>query len=197
MASCSSLFYFYNLNLVSPESATRIAALLCGNVNISYPFRLKSQPWECGNHRHELDCEKDNRTTLVINHEKFYVQEIFYENSTFRVLYPSLGMDHCSFPLSRFYHDSSWCVRYLPDIYFLLWYFNSQEFWDHYSVMYLVNCSTPVKSSVYVEASRCTNTSSHPSFSYFYFLDSGGSNHGQQYHRPIYLANLRKAFNGA
>ena len=89
------------------------------------------------------------------------------------VLYPSLGMDHCSLPLSlsRFYHDSAFCVRYLPDIYFPVWFLDSPEFWDHYSVMYLVNCSTPVKSSLYVEASRCTNTSSHPSSSYFYFLD--------------------------
>ncbi|XP_022717815.1 rust resistance kinase Lr10-like [Durio zibethinus] len=138
----------------------------CGNLNISYPFRLKSQPWKCGRHWLELECENDNNlTTLVRGYEKFYVKEIFYENSTLRVVDASLGRDDCSLPLSRFYHDSSICDKpYLPE-----WYFD--EYRDHYSVMYLVNCTTPVKSSLYVDASRCTNSYSlHPP-SYFYFLD--------------------------
>ncbi|XVF79238.1 hypothetical protein PTKIN_Ptkin14bG0204800 [Pterospermum kingtungense] len=74
----------------------------CGNLNISYPFRLKTQPPECGDHRFELDCEDNIRTTFVIKKEKFYVQEIFYKNSTFRVIFASLGMDNCSLPLSTF-----------------------------------------------------------------------------------------------
>ncbi|XVF79244.1 hypothetical protein PTKIN_Ptkin14bG0205400 [Pterospermum kingtungense] len=140
---------------------------MCGNVNISYPFRLKSQPSECGNQQLELDCENNNRTLLVMKYEKFYVQEIFYNKSTFRVVHESLE-SNCSLPLTRFDHDFPICDMY----FFPVWDFNYEESRDLYSVMYLVNCSTPVKSSIYVEASRCTNTSSHPPpSSYFYFLE--------------------------
>ncbi|XVF79243.1 hypothetical protein PTKIN_Ptkin14bG0205300 [Pterospermum kingtungense] len=135
---------------------------MCGNINITYPFRLKSQPRECSDYQLEVDCDDHNRTTFVTNQMNFYVQQIFYENSMFRVSFANLAMDNCSLPLERFHEDSLYC-----EMYFRGWYFT------FYEAMYLVNCSAPMNSSLYVEASRCTNSSSNtpPPSSYFYFMD--------------------------
>ncbi|XVF00120.1 hypothetical protein REPUB_Repub03eG0257800 [Reevesia pubescens] len=134
---------------------------VCGNVPIRYPFRLKSQPRRCGDKRLELQCENNNLTSLVLEKGKFYVQEIFYQNSTIRVVDASLDRDDdCSLPLSSVSVHFSECgaTSYRPG------YFVSQ-----FSTMSLVNCTTPIKSSRYINASPapCTNITS----SYFYFLD--------------------------
>ncbi|XVF18373.1 hypothetical protein REPUB_Repub11eG0016000 [Reevesia pubescens] len=127
----------------------------CGNVNISYPFRLKTQPRNCGYHSLELECENNNRTTFVMKNGKFSVKEINYENSTMRLVDARLDKDDCSsLPLSSIDLD----LR--RDLYYHL-----------PTTVYLVNCPTAMKSSPYVDASRCANSSSRPS-SYFYFLDS-------------------------
>ena len=161
MASWSSLFDFYPLNLASPEWGNKdCGSTLCGNVNISYPFRLKSQPWECGYHRLELECENNiNRTTLAMKHGKFYVEEINYENYTVRVVDSSLIRDNCSLPLS-FFDDSMACAVPYDQVGYI------------YGNIYIVNCTRATKSSLYLDASRCTtNSSSHPPNSYLYFLD--------------------------
>ncbi|WRX29665.1 Protein kinase domain - like 10 [Theobroma cacao] len=132
---------------------------LCGYVNISFPFRLTSQPRKCGDHRYELECDNNNRTTLVMKHGRFYVQNISYGNHTIQVVDASLGKNDCSLPRSSFIFGHPCKLPY----------------WVSYptsSNMYLVNCTTPMKSSLYVDASRCHNRSSHPP-TYFYFLDQG------------------------
>ncbi|KAK8368453.1 hypothetical protein V6Z12_A01G041700 [Gossypium hirsutum] len=71
----------------------------CGNLNISFPFRLKNQPPQCGHYGFE--CENNNRTTLVGRGGKFSVQQIFYENYTIRMVDASLDTDDCnSLPLT-------------------------------------------------------------------------------------------------
>ncbi|KAL1184409.1 hypothetical protein V6Z11_A01G042400 [Gossypium hirsutum] len=116
----------------------------CGNLNISFPFRLKNQPPQCGHYGFE--CENNNRTTLVGRGGKFSVQQIFYENYTIRMVDASLDTDDCnSLPL-----------RFVV------------------SIIYVMNCTKPIKSSLYIEASRCTiksNTSSSLLTSHFYFLN--------------------------
>ncbi|XP_022717813.1 LEAF RUST 10 DISEASE-RESISTANCE LOCUS RECEPTOR-LIKE PROTEIN KINASE-like 2.5 [Durio zibethinus] len=139
----------------------------CGNVTVNFPFRLKSQPSECGYHNLELECDNNNRTTFVFVGEKLYVQKISYKNQTIRAMFmvdhERLSRDNCSLPRN--------IIRYLSDFLYL----NSTA--DLYvrlnyphSYMYLVNCTTAMKSSLYVNASRCPNSYSHPP-SYFYFLD--------------------------
>nr|KJB12851.1 hypothetical protein B456_002G039500 [Gossypium raimondii] len=124
----------------------------CGNLNISYPFRLKNQPPQCGCHDLELECENNNYTTLVLREGKFFVQNIFYENKTIQVMDSNLDKNDCnSLPLSSIY-------------------FNRES---EASIMYVVNCTKPIRSSQYIDTSRCTtksNTSSPPT-SFFYFLD--------------------------
>ncbi|XP_021287566.1 LEAF RUST 10 DISEASE-RESISTANCE LOCUS RECEPTOR-LIKE PROTEIN KINASE-like 2.2 [Herrania umbratica] len=130
---------------------------LCGDVNISSPFRLTSQPRRCGDHRYELECDNNNRTTLVVKHGRFYVQNISYENSTIRVVDASLGKNDCSLPRSSFIFGDPCKLPYSVS-------------YPGSSIMYLVNCTTPMKSSPYVDASRCPSRSSHPP-TFFYFLD--------------------------
>ncbi|KAG8502331.1 hypothetical protein CXB51_000317 [Gossypium anomalum] len=129
----------------------------CGNLNISFPFRLKNQPPQCGLYDFELECENNNRTTVVAREGKFFVQQIFYENYTIQMVDTSLDTDDCnSLPLSSLYYN---------------YYFYSISFY----IMYVVNCTEPINSSLYIEASRCTtksNTSSSLPTSHFYFLDA-------------------------
>ncbi|XVF18375.1 hypothetical protein REPUB_Repub11eG0016000 [Reevesia pubescens] len=147
----------------------------CGNVNISYPFRLKTQPRNCGRHWLELECENNNRTTLVMKHGKFSVKEINYENYTMRVVDARIDNDDCSsLPLSSFLYMDFVCFPYLSYTYpypYSYPYPYPYRYPYRYPYVYLVNCTTTMKSSLYVDASRCANSSSRPSF-YFYFLDS-------------------------
>ncbi|KAK8633320.1 hypothetical protein V6N13_014166 [Hibiscus sabdariffa] len=163
--------------LLYPKSSTarvgtnHCATIQCGNVNISHPFRLKSQPRECGDRRFELDCEADkNRTTLVSRYNKFQVHGIFYENSTLSVSYLNLATDNCSLPMTgRFYDDFPFCDK----LYFPALLVDYGEHRDPYSYLYLLNCTSPVKSPIYVNADRCPNRSTDPApmASFFYFLD--------------------------
>ncbi|KAK8633318.1 hypothetical protein V6N13_014164 [Hibiscus sabdariffa] len=53
-----------------------------GNVTINYPFRLTTQPPHCGDPPFEFHCDGSNRTVLVSNYGRFYVQNISYERNT-------------------------------------------------------------------------------------------------------------------
>ncbi|XVF78083.1 hypothetical protein PTKIN_Ptkin14bG0100100 [Pterospermum kingtungense] len=127
----------------------------CGNVTITYPFRLKSQPRECGDYGLQMECDNRNRTIFFIGKTKLYVQEISYLKRTIRVVDESKCLTELHvkpFDSTQFsYSDSNITVG----IYL--------EFSTSFLV--LVNCTTPMKSSLYIDASLCTNTSS--SYSYF------------------------------
>ncbi|XP_022717423.1 rust resistance kinase Lr10-like [Durio zibethinus] len=146
----------------------------CGNVTVNFPFRLKSQPPECGDHWLELDCNNNNRTTFVFGKDNLYVQNISYGDQTIlRVMdmvdHERLSRDHCSLPRGSLngieYSYQSLESNLGVDVSL---YYNYSSMYG-YSFMYLVNCTTTMKSSLYVNASRCPNSSSHPP-SYFYFL---------------------------
>ncbi|XVF18367.1 hypothetical protein REPUB_Repub11eG0015400 [Reevesia pubescens] len=137
---------------------------VCGNVNISYPFRLKTQPRNCGCHSLELECENNNRTTLVMKYGNFSVKEINYGSYTMRLVDAGIDNDDCSsLHLSSILY-SDFCCGFPYTTY-------PYSYSYPHPYVYLVNCTTTMKSSLYVDASRCANSSSRPS-SYFYFLDS-------------------------
>ncbi|KAL1118525.1 hypothetical protein V6Z11_D01G041400 [Gossypium hirsutum] len=141
----------------------------CGNLNISFPFRLKNQPPHCGHYGFEFECENNNRTTLVGRGGKFSAQQIIYENYTIRMVDASLDTDDCnSLPLTSVY-PSYYTYGYYSS--FSNYYYNMRL---EGSTIYVMNCTKPIKSSLYIEASRCTiksNTSSSIPTSYFYFLN--------------------------
>ena len=70
----------------------------CGDaLNISDPFRLKTDPSGCGDRRYELACE-NNRTVLNLYSGKYYVEEINYKNYTIRVVDQGLKKGDCLSP---------------------------------------------------------------------------------------------------
>ncbi|TYI41876.1 hypothetical protein ES332_A01G057000v1 [Gossypium tomentosum] len=129
----------------------------CGNLNISYPFRLKTQPRSCGRKMFELVCD-NNCTIFPMEHGSFYVQHIFYDNQTIHIVDVNVDShNNCSIPLSslpsEFGFDTS-----------------------TYGEMFVMNCSMKINKSWcgtnYINASRC---SSFPptNNNYLYFLDGG------------------------
>ncbi|XP_059290750.1 rust resistance kinase Lr10-like isoform X1 [Lycium ferocissimum] len=69
----------------------------CGHIqNISYPFRLKTDPKHCGFSQAELACE-DNKTIISLFSKNFYVQAINYDNQTIHLIDPTIQKeDMCS-----------------------------------------------------------------------------------------------------
>ncbi|KAH0780712.1 hypothetical protein KY290_000310 [Solanum tuberosum] len=77
----------------------------CGNIrNISYPFRLKSDPKHCGDENYELSCEGNRAIFTIFPHNwygslNYYVQAINYANSTIRLVDPGIrDQVICSLP---------------------------------------------------------------------------------------------------
>ncbi|GLT61330.1 hypothetical protein SLA2020_340480 [Shorea laevis] len=122
----------------------------CGNLSITYPFRLNSDPVECGEPGYELVCD-NNRTTLVTKDGKFSVANI--TNSSVRLVDASLQRDICSIPRSSLLLKGA-CWKMLLSNY----------------LVYVLNCNIQMNSSLYVDASACTNSSFSP-YSYFFVFN--------------------------
>ena len=68
----------------------------CGNIhNISYPFRLNTDPKGCGNKYFELTCENNVHPTLYLDMEKYLVQAINYSDFTIRLVDAAVQKDDC------------------------------------------------------------------------------------------------------
>ncbi|GLT38783.1 hypothetical protein SLA2020_130090 [Shorea laevis] len=152
----------------------------CGNLSIIYPFRLNTDPVECGLPGYELACE-NNRTTLVTELGKFFVENIIGHKFTgsssdsdgrpvtnwteygVRLVDSSLRRDKCSIPRSSLV-DVGPCEE------IGLYDYSSNMFSYKYGTMYILNCNIPMNSSLYVDASACTNRSSSP-YTYFFLLN--------------------------
>lgn len=95
----------------------------CGHLqNISFPFRVKGDPENCGDKRYELDCENNNITTLSLSSSaKYYVQAIDYTNFTIRLVDPGFVNNNHSYPRYFFnYRNISYDIydiyeQYFPD----------------------------------------------------------------------------------
>ncbi|KAL9377415.1 hypothetical protein Peur_028750 [Populus x canadensis] len=89
-------------------SATKnCAPSSCGNIhNISYPFRLSTDPNNsCGNKNYELTCE-NNRPALYLKGVRYYVQAIHYSNFTIRLVDADVQKDDCfSIPRHSLIYD--------------------------------------------------------------------------------------------
>nr|BAK07670.1 predicted protein [Hordeum vulgare subsp. vulgare] len=72
----------------------------CGHLhNISHPFRRQGDPHRCGVQSYELICT-DNKPKIQINTATYFVTEINYTDSSFRVVDVNLDMNS-SCPLPR------------------------------------------------------------------------------------------------
>ena len=81
------------------SNITTHCAPSCGNIqNISYPFRLDTDPQSCGNNDYTLICENNISTVLYLYSGKYYVQAIEYGNFTIRVVDAGVQDNCCSIP---------------------------------------------------------------------------------------------------
>ncbi|KAJ8633971.1 hypothetical protein MRB53_027307 [Persea americana] len=126
----------------------------CGSVeNVSYPFRLKTDPINCGLQSFELSCES-NRTILSSqDSKKFFVDTISYNHRKLRIVDSGLERDNCS-SLPRYFLDPGYSLGpfYVPS--------------EIEEITY-VNCSGPKESPSYIATAPCFNSSSLP---YFYAI---------------------------
>ncbi|KAK8633565.1 hypothetical protein V6N13_014410 [Hibiscus sabdariffa] len=134
---------------------------MCGNVEIRWPFRLKGQPRKCGDKRFELECKRNRTVSFPMKYGNFYVLHISYVNQTIRLVDASLVDGNCSIPRSS--------------IALKKYYFQDTINWYPAHIMYLLNCTTKMKSSDYVDASRCGTNSSFSPWTHLYFLGSNSS----------------------
>ncbi|GLT61336.1 hypothetical protein SLA2020_340520 [Shorea laevis] len=128
----------------------------CGNLSISCPFRLKSDPIECGRSEFELACENNRATWLTSTYGKSFVEKISYDNRTVTLVDASLRSSICSIPRSILLRRKCWSHGRFRDI-------------TDNNIMYVLNCNMPMSSSLYVDASNCTSSSSSPHTYLFLF----------------------------
>ena len=145
------------------------SASSCGNIhNISFPFRLKTDPENCWQSWLELSCE-NNRTVLYISGGKYYVQEISYNNYTIRIVDSSIHKDNyyffstpTNYSLSRYYINS-----YRP----FYSYLQKSTKKGRYSraelsrSLFLMSCEKPVNSPLYLDTSTCNYNDNSSSIS--------------------------------
>ncbi|KAL4597729.1 hypothetical protein ACB092_11G009900 [Castanea dentata] len=168
------LFALFHEACIAKGQSQNCSSSSCGNLlDISYPFRLKGAPHQCGCGAEpaggvELDCE-NNRTSLLVDSVKFYVQEIDYVNQTIRLMDASLHKNPCSIP------------HLIPNIYYSYFYSNTyssfnyssyyifKPFSGYYSnILYLLNCTLHLKSPLYVDVSHCIGNSYSAQTRFFY-----------------------------
>ncbi|KAJ4953768.1 hypothetical protein NE237_030600 [Protea cynaroides] len=100
------IIFFFQAFIVLGNEASNDRKYLCNDMNnpspcrnllnISYPFRLNTDPPDCGgDSRYELSCE-NNRTILHLDSGEYHVEAISYENQSMRVVDSGLQIHNCS-----------------------------------------------------------------------------------------------------
>ncbi|XP_062175212.1 uncharacterized protein LOC133880294 [Alnus glutinosa] len=118
----------------------------CGSIhNISYSFRLMSDPKNCGNQRYNLSCENNQTLVLHLYDERYYVRQINYTDYTIKVVDPGIGLN-----ANEYY---SFVPRYSLDY----TNFSSEDPYQIFysSCMILVKCEKPVNSRYHLNISAC------------------------------------------
>ncbi|KAK7859420.1 leaf rust 10 disease-resistance locus receptor-like protein kinase-like 1.2 [Quercus suber] len=146
----------------------------CGNIpNISFPFRLKSDPESCGDSRYELSCDENNRTVLHLFAGKYYVQKINYNNYTIRVADSGIHNDsYFSSPTYSIYsynfsnrYDRAYYgfTELLPKLTKLEPYdqFQPSENPELSRIVVFMSCEEPVNSPYCLDTSTCIHNSSN------------------------------------
>jgi hypothetical protein len=122
----------------------------CGSIlNISYPFRLTSDPENCGDQRYNLSCENNQTLVLHLYHGRYYVRQINYTTYSIRVVDPSVGINandqYYSFIPLYSLDKTNFSSR---DPYQRIGLFNSLS-------MIMVKCEKPVNSRYHLNISAC------------------------------------------
>lgn len=172
-----ALFSSFLLGICAAKGNQTCRPSSCGEIrNISYPFRLESDPSGCGDPDYELVCENNHTVVYLPNPRyhnngwRYYVAHINYNRSTIRVVDPGvLGMGNC--------FSTSLHSLILPNNspYVLNWLDRVPN------VTVLMKCEQPISDSNYIPINSCnsTNLTSSSSSSsqpqpYAYALVGGG-----------------------
>lgn len=137
----------------------------CGDIYISYPFRLKGDHQSCGDKRFELSCEVNSTTAaLYLESGKYYVKSIHYNNFTIRVVESGVQKkkDYCSTPLHSITKYNSAYPYTFPSY--------EIPYLEEHVPMILVTCATPMNSTLFIETVSCLNITTTYSSKYSYFM---------------------------
>jgi hypothetical protein len=134
----------------------------CGSIpNISYPFRLTSDPKNCGDQRYNLSCENNQTLVLHLYDGRYYVRQINYTDYSIRVVDPGIGLN-----ANEYY---SFIPRYSLD-------YNNFSSGDPYQAfdttmaVYFVKCEKRVNSRYHLNISACFEGGVYSSKRYTYAL---------------------------
>ncbi|GKU90252.1 hypothetical protein SLEP1_g4262 [Rubroshorea leprosula] len=108
----SLLFLFLSFFTLTVQGRT-VCSSVCGNItDIRYPFRLESDPLDCGVPVYQLSCEND-QTILNFLSGRYYVKRISYEERVIRLVDFNLADVRCSLPFTNLsMADVLWDGRY-------------------------------------------------------------------------------------
>ncbi|XP_057774975.1 RING-H2 finger protein ATL22-like [Salvia miltiorrhiza] len=155
------LLLFLTVNSRAQDNNINCPSSSCGNLRISYPFRLTSSPKSCGydDPSFELEC-RNNQTIFKVRSRMYMVRDINYEIYSIWVVDPSINRANLSScPVYSNAYDSwtsiFWSIHLNRPVSFL-------------------HCVAPVNSPKYVEAPFCGNTSSTSSQIYSYVMEGDG-----------------------
>lgn len=128
----------------------------CGVIeNISYPFRLKGDPDECGDNDYELACH-NNQTFIDFNSANYLVTKISHDHHTVTIVDPSLVSGSCSFPhntITKESEDSRYSVFH---------------YYQKYTNVQFLRCSSEITNSTYIPI-PCLNRD-ESSYAYFRYV---------------------------
>uniref|UniRef100_M1D423 non-specific serine/threonine protein kinase n=1 Tax=Solanum tuberosum TaxID=4113 RepID=M1D423_SOLTU len=153
------LIFMYLSETPLAEQRQQCVPSSCGHIhNISYPFRLKSDPKHCGLENYELSCEGNRAILTILLNDwngslNYYVQAINYDNSTIRLVDPGIREQViCSLPQNSITVGTT-LLGFDPYMYKML------HFVDLTVPITLFSCPFAINSPVFVEITNCLNRS--------------------------------------
>jgi hypothetical protein len=133
----------------------------CGSIlNISYPFRLTSDPKNCGDQRYNLSCENNQTLVLHLYDGRYYVRQINYTDYSIRVVDPGIGLN-----ATEYYSIPRYFLEYNN--------FSSgdpYQAFDTKMAVYFVKCEKQVNSQYHLNISACFEGGVYSSKRYTYAL---------------------------
>ena len=162
------LFILMFLGNTNAKTNHHCSPSTCDNfiINITSPFRLKTDPEDCGYEWFELSCE-NNLTVLYWDSTKYFVQAINYTNYTIRIVDSNVRKDNCSFLPNNSLTPYSFGPFYIPTP----------------KTIVFLKCENSVNSPLYINTTPCNIAGNFPSQSktqissyYYYYVVDGGLN---------------------
>ncbi|KAF2310892.1 hypothetical protein GH714_018213 [Hevea brasiliensis] len=103
-----ALFIFLSKTEIEARFLQEICSSSCGELNkITYPFRLTTDPVECGDPDYQLSCQ-DNKPILEFHSGQYFVKQISYDRHLIRLVDVNLASGSCNLPHSSVSVDEAY-----------------------------------------------------------------------------------------